>query len=442
MFVGRETELRYLKHFYEMDGSKILVIYGSKGIGKTTLMRHFSKDYDTSFYVARSVSAMEQKYIWQREISIGSPEEGDPTYKEIFSRLVKPYAETKQILIIDEFQYIIKSDPNFMDELLAFVAEYSKTNSILVLLSSSYVGWVENDMVKELGKKATSIAGLLKVKDFSLADARKLFSAISFQDLVAYYSIFGGNLSLWQSVDFSLPVKENILQNIIPVASRLHDKMRMQLLENLRETGVYNTILVCLANGKTKLNDIYLHTGFSRAKISVYIKNLMTLGYVEKIFSFDQGNQREAKKGIYRISDPFLLFYYRFMFCNVSHLYLVSSEKFFERYILPDLREFMREGYIRICKEFLTGKMVHVAEWFGKSGNMDIVCRDAKNHYYVAKCVWNRKATLDDFEELQNLSKIAKLKPSQFILFSEFGFEIEHLEEQKDLILLSLSKEQ
>ena len=59
-----------------------------------------------------------------------------------------------------------------------------------------------------------------------------------------------------------------------------YDKMAVG---GIAETAVYDTILATLADGRHgKLNDMYAHTGFSRAKISVYLKNLMELELVEK----------------------------------------------------------------------------------------------------------------------------------------------------------------
>lgn len=64
----------------------------------------------------------------------------------------------------------------------------------------------------------------------------------------------------------------------------------------LRELSVYNTILAALASGNNKLNDLFLKTGFSRAKISVYMKNLMAFDVVEKVVSFDTGGWENTKR--------------------------------------------------------------------------------------------------------------------------------------------------
>ncbi len=38
MFSGRNYELQYLNNYYERDGSQIMVLYGEKNVGKTTLL--------------------------------------------------------------------------------------------------------------------------------------------------------------------------------------------------------------------------------------------------------------------------------------------------------------------------------------------------------------------------------------------------------------------
>ena len=52
MFIGRERELASLKEFYEKDRIGMIVIYGRRRIGKSTLITEFVKDKKTIFYTA------------------------------------------------------------------------------------------------------------------------------------------------------------------------------------------------------------------------------------------------------------------------------------------------------------------------------------------------------------------------------------------------------
>ena len=83
-----------------------------------------------------------------------------------------------------------------------------------------------------------------------------------------------------------------------------------------------------------KLNDIYVHTEFSRAKISVYLKNLMSLDIVEKVASFDTPGTENTMKGIYRISNPYINFWYRFVYPHEAYLNLMDKDKFYEFIVL------------------------------------------------------------------------------------------------------------
>ena len=80
-----------------------------------------------------------------------------------------------------------------------------------------------------------------------------------------------------------LSVSENICKHVLASDGFFRNYGKNILPEELRELSVYNTILQALASGKKKLNDLYKLTGFDRAKISVYLKNLIDLKLVEKI---------------------------------------------------------------------------------------------------------------------------------------------------------------
>ena len=75
---------------------------------------------------------------------------------------------------------------------------------------------------------------------------------------------------------------------------------------------------MAIAKGENKLNDLFLYTGYSRPKISVYMKNLSHFDIVEKVVSFETGGWDNAKKGIYRIKDTYVNFFYRFVYPHLS----------------------------------------------------------------------------------------------------------------------------
>ena len=64
MVLGRASELKYLNSYYDREGSRIVVVYGEKSVGKTALLDQFVQDKVYSYYRARSASEREQCYLW------------------------------------------------------------------------------------------------------------------------------------------------------------------------------------------------------------------------------------------------------------------------------------------------------------------------------------------------------------------------------------------
>ena len=422
MFIGREAELRFLEHYYVGVESQILVVYGQKGVGKTTLLKHFMQNRKGAYYLARSCSAREQRYQWANELlGKGNSIKKYPEYEELFDSLLVGENGGKQILIIDEFHHIIKADDTFMGTLVEYIR--SKTEPVMVILCTSASGWVENSMIPKIGSLAASLSGLLKVREMKFADMRQLFGEYSFEDSIQIYAALGGIPGLWKSFSASLSVSENIVSNIVNRESRLHEEMSMYMSEELREPAVYNTLLAAMARGCNKLNDIYAHTGFSRAKISVYLKNLMELDLVEKVFSFESDGYANAQKGIYRIANPYVRFYFRFLFQGQSMLQEVSEDEYFDKMIKDYYPDFVEESYRKICKEELAASFFSIGEWIGKTGNIDIVAQNSEKQITVASCSYARSMSYEDYEWLLFQLNKAKIKPYEILLFCEKGFD-------------------
>lgn len=453
MFLGRTDELKYLNNYYDREGSQIVVVYGSKNIGKKALINKFLEGKPSYFYSSRSCSERQQLYQWGMELA---KEEvcvlKYPSFQEIFKAILENQS-SKMVLVINEFHHLIKTCPHFMSDLISFIHSEWNKNKIMVILCSSHVGWVENSMIKKIGAAAYELSGLLKVKELKFYDLIQFFPGFSQKQCIEVFSILGGYPGLWCYFNDKLSVKENIIQTIIHPLGPLHNMALSYVEEELRETSVYNTILSSLAEGKYKLNDLYHHTYFSRAKISVYLKNLMELEIIEKVFSVDTDGYENTKKGLYRISNPFVNFYYNFLYSNQSKLYSVSPKEFYNTYISPVLRFYVSYYFNIVCSQYLDEKnnrnklpfvYNRCGEWVGKSGTIDIIAKNEDNLTLVSFCNYEKPMmTYEDYENYLLITKKAKIELDYIYLFSIDRFD-EKLELEakikKNMFLISFKE--
>lgn len=422
-FVGRNAEIKFLQQFYAREGSQLLVVYGNRGVGKTRLLQEFCKGKKSIYYLARDCSAREQLCQWSAELrEKGAELPRYPEWEELLTAALPNHTE-KQVLVIDEFHHMVKGDSGSFEALVRFVDDRLLSRPVMAVLLSSASGWVENSMVGRLGAGAASIEGFLKLKPLSFENIRELFPEYSLEDALGCFAVLGGVPDYWKSFEPGCGVRENIINNCLTRESRLYHEMNVFLEQELRELGVYNTLLSAMARDCNKLNDIFRHTGFSRAKISVYLKNLMELDLAEKVYSYETAGRGNMQKGVYRISNPYVRFYFRYLFPNQSALEQMPPEAFFDEKIGASFGHFTDEAYRLACREKMAGEYVTVGEWLGKAGNLDIVASDGQGNICVAACCFSREMTGEDCEWLRFSMKKARIKSADIRLYGEKGFD-------------------
>lgn len=433
MILGRTSELNYLNTYYERDGSQILIVYGEKNVGKTSLLRQFAQKKPCFYYRARSASEREQLYQWRNELAKENIKVSKyPDFMEIFKAIV--HGENgKKIIVIDEFQYIVKSSDTFMKELVSFVHTLQQNIQVMVILCSSSIGWVENSMVTKIGEAAHELAGFLKVRELEFETIKDFFPRFSMEQNVEAYAVLGGIPGIWKQFDDRLGIRENICRSVLNQDAFLYGEGQRIVEEELRETGVYNTILASIAAGHHKLNNLYQHTGFSRAKISVYLKNLMELEIVEKVFSYDTDGKANAQKGIYRFNNHFVHFYFTYLYPNLSSLEKMTPGEFYSRHIGPTFKRYVADYFKIICRQYvekwnkwgkLPFKVDRFGEWVGKLGTIDIIAQNENGETMVAICSYDRPVMrYDDYEWLLFCAEKAKIRTDYVYLFSVHSFD-------------------
>lgn len=83
-------------------------MYGERNVGKTALLFEFVKEKPYYYYKVRSASDREQRFLWGRELTRQNKKVKEfPTYTELFECMMEGAGE-KGLILIDEFQSIVK----------------------------------------------------------------------------------------------------------------------------------------------------------------------------------------------------------------------------------------------------------------------------------------------------------------------------------------------
>lgn len=228
------------------------------------------------------------------------------------------------------------------------------------------------------------------------------------------------------------------------------------LKQELREISTYNTLIEAIAMGNTKLNDIYTKTGIDKNKITVYLKNLMELGIIEKEFPITHGIKKtiNIQNGLYKIKDNYFKFYYRFVFLNISELEEYNIDIVYDMAINPFLNEYVSFEFENVCISYLKKQnrlnnlpfnFIKIGRWWNKTDEIDIVAFDNNDNVIFGECKWkNSKVSRKELEKLKEKSTKVEgdFNNKYYYLFSKSGFDqelikIAQVDEKVKLIDLS-----
>lgn len=429
---GRKAELKKLETLYRQEGNQLVILYGRRENGIRALIADFCREKNFFYYYAPEASAKAQKKRMASEIARqygGSVPEED--YGVFFNRL-KSKDASKLVLVIDGFDHIAKKDSSFLEGIQKLKEHKLYPGPVLILLYTSEVSWFRQAQTDLLGKYQKKIDLTDQLSEVRFVELVQHFPDYTVSQSVEVFGIIGGipeYIAKWNPAE---DIRSNVCRHILSPEGFLHREAERIISSELRELSVYNTILEALASGKRKLNDLYLETGFSRAKISVYLKNLMAFDIVEKVSSFETIGWENAQKGLYQIKDTFINFWFKFIYPYMSELYRLAPEAFYDRYISQGLEEYLNRYFVKVCMEYLELmdqirklpiQIYKMGTWIGKRGHIDIIVQNTIRENLLCLCNWSKPMSFEMCQDLFQSMEQAKITANYYYLFSAKGFD-------------------
>lgn len=450
---GRKEEFSYLENLYGQQGNQLAILYGRRENGINELIKEFCRNKESFYFYASETSAKAQKQRMRQELEqqcgISVQEEH---YDSFFSHM-ESIENRKLVIVVDEFERIVKKDEEFVKGIWKLKEKKLTQASVLILLYSSSISWVEQEMAQELGSFLKHVSGVTKLKELNFVEVVRSFPLYSVSQCVEVYGVTGGVADYLRRWDATVDIRSNICRHILSQEGFLYREAERIISAQLRERSVYNTILEAMASGKRKLNDLYQETGFSRAKISVYLKNLMAFDIVEKAASFETGGWENAQKGLYQIKDTFINFWFKFVYPNLSQMHKRSPEEFYDTYIAKELEEYLNRYFIKVCSEYLKlmnymkklpVKLHKMGTWIGKKGHIDIIVQNSVRENLICLCNWSEpEMTYEMCRQMFESMEQAKISANYYYLFSAKSFDeklVKMVSEDKRIQLVDMKQ--
>lgn len=463
-FIGREKELKTLETEYQRDGG-FVVIYGRRRVGKTTLIKQFIK-HKTAFYFL-ATEEMESQSM-KRMASMIARASGNPTLQrvtfsdwlDLFQEIVRYRPEEKKVLVIDEFPYMVKTNPAFPSILQNAWDEVLKDNNVMLILCGSLISMMQKHALSydsPLYGRRTAQIRLAPLAFTAVYAAERQ----PFEKAVERYAVTGGVPKYLEFFPPKGELLEQVKETILSKNGFLYEEPNFLLKDEVQTAVNYFSIIRGIADGNHKLGKLAGTLGCESSTLTPYLSTLIDLGFLVKDTPVTEKKPEKSRKGLYFISDNFVRFWFHYVYPYKGELELDNQQIVLDELGKDFIQKFVAFAYEDICKDIFaslcrTGQVDFIPSrigsyWLNDIDNdtqIDVMAVDHQNkRLFAGECKYHNKPVDSPVyfaleEKVRHTAEIQAAFPGYQIIygvFSKSGFTQrmkDQAKERTDILLI------
>ena len=441
-FVDREQEMATLQSEYDRDGSALVVLYGRRRVGKTTLISEFIKNKKALFFLASEESESQNRLAFQEKAAdfLNSDLLKNVEVKSwdvLFRAIIDTHFDSKPVIVLDEFQYLGKSNPAFPSVFQRIWEEILKDRQVMVILCGSLISMMQSQTLAYDSPLYGRRTAQIRLMQIPFAYYHQFFPDKSRKELIEMYAVTGGVPKYIELFSQSKDIYSAIEKCVLNRSGYLYDEPHFLLQQEVSEVGSYFSIIKAIAAGNTKLSAIAGVLEVKSTSLTKYLKTLIDLDILEREVPVTEDSPEKSKKGLYKIKDNYLRFWFAFVYPNMSFIESGHGRIVMDRIRKSLVRNHIAFVYEDICRErmweinaegvwpFYFSKL---GRYWDSKEEIDIAAidPDGKN-LILGECkYWQEPVGVSVLRELEAKAKMVSWEKEKrktwFVLFSVNGF--------------------
>ncbi len=383
MWLGRQQELGTLKRIAESGQAEFLLLYGRRRVGKSEIIDQFLKTQPGVRLLAREESETLQLKQFSEVLAEffhdGLLRTNPFTKWDAFFAYLADKSKERTVIALDEFPYLVQSNRS-LPSLLQYHWDQNlrKTNVLLILCGSS-IGMMESLMGSKSPLYGRRTSQLL-LKPLRFADALPHLGHA--RQAVEAYAVFGGTPAYLAAYDRHKDLWSNIREKILSPERSLYRDAEFVLRQEVREPRAYFSILESIAKGNTRIGHIINDTGLDKGVVAKYLGVLSDLHLILREVPVTEKSPAKSRKGIYRLSDNFFRFWFRFVYPGIQAIEEGRQDWLLDKLIKPRMDEFTGPIFEAVAREALQAmngagklplRLERLGRWWDKEAEIDLV---------------------------------------------------------------------
>ena len=435
----RQREWQELDRAWKSGKPELLIAAGRRRAGKSYLLSHYLQGKRGLYYQATKTTSKDQLRTISQVVATQFPQaglqfaDGFADWDGFFAFIVQEAKHEPFLLILDELPYMLESIKGFGTVLQRVWDHTLPPTKIKLVLSGSYISAMRRLTAADQplhGRKT----GSMGFAPFSYWDAAAFIPNYTARERLIAYATFGGLPGHIAHLDPAENIASNVAQHMLRPGGRLADEAEHLFDAFLRDAGVHYSIVRAIAGGEHKWGKIMNAVGKETSSLTRPLEWLQEMDVVTRMVPITDASIGKSRKAIYRISDPYLAFWHRF----VAPLRasgaddLMEPDALWQQFIAPRLNDYMGPVFEVACRAFvgryqnprLPFQPVRIGEWWSDDSQeqVDVVALGPDGEVLIGECKWGTvdRHDLETLERRRDLI-VADLKGVSRVYLATFA---------------------
>ncbi|MGI8554719.1 MAG: ATP-binding protein [Dehalococcoidia bacterium] len=455
-FFDRERELAQLEAAWAASGAQLVTLWGRRRVGKSTLLSRLTQGKRSIYLYGTRMAerdiltglALEIAEVLDDPYLRAAP---FPSWDAALAYLASRARQERLLVIFDEFPYLCDVTPGLDTLVQRWWDGIDQHLNLMLVLAGSGFSFMEG-LTGARGALHGRRTAQVEVHPFDYLDASRFFPHLQPEDRVRAYAGFGGIPAYLRSWRSAGGLAEHVQQTLLSPGHFLFREGEELLRTEFHQEALYASILRAVAGGEERPSDIARAVGrHSADEIFDHLRRLQELRFLRREVPVTERLRPRSQRVLYRLDDPYLRFWFRFVSPYQSYLQLGRATELWEREIRPALDEFVaRTTWEDVCAQHLWRRLAgerfpvrfaQLGRWWDGADEIDLAGLWQGRATVVGECTWtNSRVGEGVLTELQKKAHKLQLDESPlWVLASRSGFteELQHRNSQENLLLLT-----
>jgi AAA+ ATPase superfamily predicted ATPase len=347
-FVDRQDELEALEELWG-PRFQLALLWGRRRVGKTRLLHEFASGKPRITFQADEGTATEQLarltdriLAYRDDAALRAQPLGN--WDAAIATILRLARDAKRdghplLLVLDEFPRLVVSTPRLPSLLQDAIEDVRREDLPLFLaIAGSQITLYERHVLHGplYGRRTWGE----QLPPLGYRDAGLFFPGWSPADRLRAWAVLGGVPYYLEQWEPARSLEWNITNRLLRKGTVLYDEAELLIKEELgADASTYLSVIAAVAGGATRQSEIAGRAGIETPAAGKYLNQLGRLHMVEHLQPM--GFSETSRRGIWRLSDPYLRAWFEFVRANRTDLEARRAAEVFRDCVRGQLDQFV-----------------------------------------------------------------------------------------------------